>query len=248
VRPGGLEIGQDLAAEAVLAHAGHGALHAGLISRPPDAGGIDHEAARLSVLEEGGIEERLQRIRPLDDRLRVIGNQDAEDAQEIGPGRLAGLDRRLGRLPEDRIDEAVAREHHGEDPRPKAPAPPGRIGGEVRHPAGVELDLLAGAAVGDRNRRGGVPEAELGDREAPEGRVADLDALAPEQLPDLGQPPAGLEVRLNDRALGGTLGPAVAMRATGARLNPLDDGGEHPFIESVGPPPRRKPPAHAAVT
>ncbi len=131
----------------------------------------------------------------------------------------------------------MAREHRGEDPRPEAPAPAaGGIRREVRHPAGVELDLLAGAAVGDRNRRGGgVPEAELGDREAPEGRVADLDALAPEELPDLGQPPAGLKVRLNDRAMGGTLGPAVAMGAAGAGLDRPDDRGEQPVVECPGP-------------
>jgi hypothetical protein len=53
VRPGGLEIHQDLAGEAVLAYAGHGPLHAGLVPRPAHARGIDHEDARLGVLEEG---------------------------------------------------------------------------------------------------------------------------------------------------------------------------------------------------
>lgn len=228
------QIREDLAGEAVLTDGGHSALHAGLVPGAPHAGGIDDEAPRLGVLEEGLIEVRLQGIGLLDDRLRVIGDQDPEDAVEEGPRRLARLDRRLRRLPQHRVDEAVAREDRREDPRPEAPAPARGIGRQVRHPAGVELDLFAGGAVGDRDRRGGPSEAQLGDREAPEGGVADVHALAPEELADLGQASARLEVRLNDGAIGGTLRPAVAMRPAGTRLDRTHGGGEQAVVEGVG--------------
>jgi hypothetical protein len=71
------EVSQDLAAEAVLAHAG--SLDAPHIAGPADAGGIDEEAPRLGVLEEGRGEMGFQRVRTVDDRLGVIGDQDAED-------------------------------------------------------------------------------------------------------------------------------------------------------------------------
>src|SRR2546422_5302246 len=126
-----VEIGHDLSAEAVFAYAGHGPFHTGLVPGAAHAGGVDDEAAGLGVLEEGRIEPRLQRVRALDDRFRVVGDQDAEDPVKERPGGLAGLDRRLGRLAEDWVDEAVAREDRGEDPRAEAPTPAGRIRGHV---------------------------------------------------------------------------------------------------------------------
>lgn len=73
------EVGQHLASEAVLAHAGHGALDAPFVAGPAHAGGIDDEAARLGVLQEGRVEAGLQRIRVLDDRLGVVRDEGAED-------------------------------------------------------------------------------------------------------------------------------------------------------------------------
>jgi hypothetical protein len=73
---------------------------------------------------------------------------------------------------------------------------------QERHPAGVELDLVSGRAVGDRNCGRGLAEVELGDREASEGRVADLDPLAPEELAHLRGPDALAQEALNEVALG----------------------------------------------
>ncbi len=152
------EILEAFTTEAGVAHAGHGPLHARRVPGAADAGGVDHEAAGLGVLEEGRVAAGLEGIRPRDDRLGVVGDEDAEDPLEEGPGRLAGLDRRLGRLVEDRVDEPVAGEDGGEDPRPEAPAPAVGVRRERGHPTGVELDLLAGAALGHRDRRARSPK------------------------------------------------------------------------------------------
>jgi len=59
-------------------------------------------------------------------------------------------------VPFDRPHEAVARADRGEDPGPEAAPLAEEIRREERHPAGVELDLLAGAAVGDGYARRGA--------------------------------------------------------------------------------------------
>jgi hypothetical protein len=43
---------------------------------------VDDEAAGLRVLQEGGRQPGLEGIGRLDDRLRIVGDQDAEDALE----------------------------------------------------------------------------------------------------------------------------------------------------------------------
>ena len=103
----------------------------------------------------------------------------------------------------------------------------------MRHPARVELDLFARPAVGhgDRGRR--PAEAELGDREAPEGRVADLDPLASEELAQLREPDALAEEALDDGALGRAVAPAVAPGPAQVRLHPADDGGDQAVIQRL---------------
>jgi hypothetical protein len=228
------EIEQHLPGEAIVADGRHGALHAGFVPRLPHAGGVDHEAARLGVLQKGGGEPRLEGIRALDDRLRVVGDQDAEDAMEECPGGLAGLDCGVGGLAPDGVDEPVAGQDRGEDPRSEAPAPAQRIGRQVRHPARVELDLFPGPAVREQNRRRGAPPVELLQREAPQRGVTDQHALAPEQLTDLGEPHVTAQVPLDDVAVGRARGPAVAMGAPRARLHDADLRGEQAVIQLIG--------------
>ena len=228
------KIEHHLPAEAVVADGRHGALHAGLVPRAPHARGVDDEAARLGVLQEGGGEPRLEGIRALDDRLRVVGDQDAEDAVEERPGGFTGLDRRLGGFAEHRVDEPVAGQNRREDPRPEAPTSALRVGRQMRHPAGVELDLLARATVGEWDRRRGTPPAELLQGEAPQRGVTDRHALAPEQRADLGQPHVGAHEPLDDPAVGRARGPAVAMGAPRARLDGADDRGEQAVVQCVG--------------
>jgi len=227
------EIEHHLPAEAVVADGRDGALHAGLVPRAPHARGVDDEAARLGVLQKGGGEPRLEGIRALDNRLRVVGDQDAEDAVEERPGGFTGLDRRLGGFAEHGEDEPVAGQNRREDPGPEAPAPAQRVGCHVRHPARVELDLLAGATVSERDCWRGAPPAELLQSEAPQRGVTDHHALAPEQLADLGQPHVGAQVPLDDAAVGRAGGPALAMRAR-ARLDGADDRGEQAVVQLVG--------------
>jgi hypothetical protein len=95
-----------------------------------------------------------------------VRDQDAERALEKRPGRFAGLDRRLGGFAEHRVDEPVAGQDRGEDPRAEAPTPALRVGGQVRHPAGVELDLLAGAEVRERDRHRGAARRPPAERPA----------------------------------------------------------------------------------
>jgi hypothetical protein len=235
------EVGHHLAGEAVVADAGHGPFHAGLVPRVAHAGGVDDEAARLRVFEEGGRQPGLQGIRPLDDRLGVIGDQDAEDPLVERPGGLARLDRRLGGFPEHRVDEPVAGEDGGEDPGAEAPAAARGVGRQVRHPAGVELDFLPGTAIGERDRRRGAPPAEFSQGEAPEHGIADQHPLASEQLADLGQPYLGPQVPRDDVPLGRAHGPAVAMRPPRPRLDGADDRGEQAIVQLVGTGGRRQP-------
>jgi len=80
----------------------------------------------------------------------------------------------------------------------------GVVSPQPADPAGVELRLLPKAAVGDRNRRRTTAEAELLDREAVQRGVADVHLAALQQPPDLRQPYAMAEVRLDDTTLGST--------------------------------------------
>src|SRR5439155_16724899 len=120
----------------------------GLVAGVPGAVGIDLESASLGVLEEGAGDAGLERIRILNDRLGVVGDQGAEHPAVELPGRLAGLDGARGGLREAWVDEAVARHPGGEDPGAQAPALTPQVGLEVPHPAGVDLELVAGLAVG----------------------------------------------------------------------------------------------------
>jgi hypothetical protein len=44
-----------------------------------DPGGIDHEAPRLGVFEEGWIDQWIERVVPCYDRIAVVGHKDPED-------------------------------------------------------------------------------------------------------------------------------------------------------------------------
>ena len=83
------------------------------------------------------------------------------------------------------------------------------VGYDRRQPSGVELKLLARCAVGDRHRRCLAPEAELLGREAMKRAVRDRHALPPEELTDLRQFHAGLELLLDECALGFAPLPAL---------------------------------------
>ena len=116
VGAGHLQVLQVLAGEAVIADVAHAALAARLVAGVAGAGGIDLEATRLGVLEEGAVDPRLERVGVLDHRLGAIRDQGAEHSAVELPGRLAGLDGARRGLRKAGVDEAVARHIGGEDP------------------------------------------------------------------------------------------------------------------------------------
>src|SRR5690606_15208010 len=127
---------QRLAGEAVIAHVRYGTLDTSLVAGLPNSGWIDDEAARLRVLEERLVDQRMERVGVLDDRFGVIRQQHAEHAAEELPRLLAGLNRALCRLLEARPYEAVTREDGGEDPRSKASSLAERVRLQIPHPSG----------------------------------------------------------------------------------------------------------------
>ena len=204
---------QDFAGKAVVADAGHGAFDASFIAGMPHAGGIDVEVARLRVFEKGGRDARRERVGCDDDRLRVIRNEDLEDAAKKLPRRFARFDGAGRRFLEGGIDEAVARAHRREDPGAKPPA--FALGqGEPADPARIDLHFLARLAIQHRDRRRGLAKLQLEDREPMQRRIRDLDAVAHEQLPDLREPHAVAEPALDGRALLDARRPAVAPGTT----------------------------------
>ena len=118
------------------------------------------------------------------------------------------------RLLERGIDKAMARADRRKDPGAEAlPAQQG--GGQPADPAGIDLQLLPGLAIGDGNRRGGLAKVQLDHGEAMERRIRNVDALPDEQLPNLGQPQPVAEPPLDGRAL--RLAGAPSRRRAGAR-------------------------------
>src|SRR4051812_15405591 len=87
------------------------------------------------------------------------------------PTRPRTPHRRLSALRPARVDELVARYARRENPRAELATPPVLIRLGQRHPTRVDVDLLAGLAVSDRDRRTTLAEAELGDREPVQRRV-----------------------------------------------------------------------------
>ena len=160
------------------------------------------EAARLCVLEKLVDDARLDRIGGVHDRLGAIRDNDAEHPVVELPRDFARLDRRLCALRPARIDEPVARYVRREDPRPELATPAMLVGLEQRHPARVDVDLLAGFAVGDRDRWTTLTEAELGDREPMQRRVRHVDAAPVQQSPDLREPDPGRDQLLDRVMLG----------------------------------------------
>ena len=139
----------------------------------------DEETPMLRVLLEGDVDHRVERVGDVHDRLGIVGDDDPEDSTKIFPGDLARLDGVGGLLREDRVYEAVALTVFA--------------GFQRSHPAGIELELLAGAAVGGRDGESAFTEPKFRDGEAVQGRVTDVDSLPQKKLAPLGQPDAILD-------------------------------------------------------
>ncbi len=83
----------------------------------------------------------------------------------------------------DSVDSHLNRHRGVRDPGAEATAFAVLVGLEQGHPPGVDVDLLAGLAVGDREGRSTLAEPELGHREPVQRRVRDVDAFAMQEPP-----------------------------------------------------------------
>jgi hypothetical protein len=172
------ETGELLAGLKRAAHERHHALHARPVGGLSHPGRIDEEPARLGVLQERGVDPRIERIRLIEDRLQIVGDDHSEDAVQEGPGRLAALDDILEGLTERRPHEHVARDHRSEDQRPHRP-PPARLRIEHQpHPAEVDLQLLTRLPVDHRHRGRLPPVAQLLRTQPVQRPVGPLDTAA----------------------------------------------------------------------
>lgn len=135
---------------------------------------------RLCVLEKRRRDAGRQRVGGEDDRLRVIRNQNHEDAAEKFPGGFTRFDGAGGGFLEGGVDEAVPRAHRRQDPGAK-PSPFSLRQRESAHPARIELQLLARLAIEHRNGRRRLPKLQLEDREAVQGGIRDLNTLPDER-------------------------------------------------------------------
>jgi hypothetical protein len=208
---GVVEIAKLFTAKAIVPDGRDGALDASLVLGMAHACRVDVKAAGLRVFQEGRVDRGLKGIGVLDDRLRVVGNDYAEDAAVERPGRFAGFDRLRRRFRETRIDEAQTRHARREDPRPHSSASTLGIGLKQDHPTRIELDFVPGLAVGDGDRRRGPTEVELRDSETVQSGVRNRNTLSNQQAPNLGKPDASIEEFLDRRALSNGQGPAVAV-------------------------------------
>ena len=138
------EVDEGLSGEEVVLHVVDDAFDSWLVGRGGHPGGVDDEAPRLGVLDEGVVEPRRGVLGLGDDRLHVVGNDDGEHPAEVAPGRLEAPDDLFGGLEERRPDELVAAEAGRED-EPVADPPPLPVGNEPEA-SEVDLELVVPAA------------------------------------------------------------------------------------------------------
>jgi hypothetical protein len=99
----------------------------------------------------------------------------------------------------------------------------------------VDLELVPGLAVIDRNGLAAIAETELRDAEAMQGPVRHDDTAPAQQNLDLRQAPVVLELRLDECSLAVELGPTVAVpsRSSGTQL--LNDCADYLFTDPTQP-------------
>lgn len=125
-----IDVGEGLAAEPALPNEAHLILDARLVLGAPRPCGIDEEAPRLGVLEEGGIDDRVLSIGFEDRRLEVIDDGSGHDPTEVLPSSVESGDDRTELLVEGGMDELVSavRERHDQGPdRAALPSEPPRV-------------------------------------------------------------------------------------------------------------------------
>lgn len=116
------EVAEGLAGPEAPAHVGHGALDPRLVGRGGHPGGVDHEPARLGVLDERVGQPRRDRVRLGHDGPEVVGDSPRGRRRRRTPGGLAAGDHHLGGLRVGQPHEHAPGEHRGEDQHLDHPA------------------------------------------------------------------------------------------------------------------------------
>jgi hypothetical protein len=182
-----MDVGEGLAAEPALPNEAHLILDARLVLGAPRPCGIDEEAPRLGVLEEGGIDDRVLSIGFEDRRLEVIDDGSGHDPTEVLPSSVESGDDRTELLVEGGMDELVSAVRERHDQGPDRAALPSDGIGPLGHLAEVDLRLLAGGWIVESDGGLLLSRSQLAVNESSKGRVADLDASPLKQCVDLGE-------------------------------------------------------------
>jgi hypothetical protein len=95
--------------------------------------------------------------------------------------------------------------------------------GQPADPSRIDLQLVTGLAIEDRDRRRRLPKLQLQDREAVQGRIRDQHALPREQLANLREPHPITKLASDRRALLDTAGPSIAARPTAGGMQREQD-------------------------
>jgi hypothetical protein len=179
------QVGERLPGPEVAAHVLHRPLHPGLVLRGADPGRVGSEPGVLGVVQPARRQLRVDRVRPGDDRLEVVGDQDLEHPTEERPRRLTPSDHRDQRLGVGQPHEHVPRHDRREDQRVHPP-PLARVGvHDEPHLGEVDLALHPRLTVIDPHRGPRSPEPAARHHEPVQGAVRHHATLPSQQLSDL---------------------------------------------------------------
>ena len=185
--PGLFQAGESLPSETTLPAVADAPLYAWLVGWPPHPSRVQDEAARLGILQKGGIEAGRDRVQLDHDRSHAVRDHDPEDAAEEGPGLFETLNHRRQRLFEAEPAEHVAAVASGKDEPPTEPPTLATQVEEQAHPTEVDLQFGAWLPVHHPDRVLLAARAQLLNTEAVQSPVGHADSPTHQQAVDLGQ-------------------------------------------------------------
>ncbi|MDQ6945550.1 MAG: hypothetical protein M3256_04595 [Actinomycetota bacterium] len=227
----GADVGEVLAREPALGTEGDYPFDPGLVPWAPHPTGVNHEAPGLRVLQESRVEKWVGWVRLQDDGLEVVDDGHPEYAAEEDPGLFEAFDDLLQGLAEGRPAELMPAEPGRED---EALGDAARLAltDQSKAPE-IDLQFVAGLAVGDRDGSAAIAEAQLGDAEAMQRPVWHHQAPTAEQCLDLGQTEPVIQPLLHECALTVELGPALPVPDTSSGPQLRDHRAHHLFADRV---------------
>ena len=205
-----------------------------------DPGRVHHEPSGLCVLDEGLVQPGLERVRVVDDRLGVVGDQHPEHPAEERPRRLATGDHGLSRLAVRQPHELVAGEARGEHQGVHDPHPTRRRVGNQAHLPEVQLALRTGLTIGDPDRRSltAGAAAHLGDVALHRAQRAD-GPFPGEQLVDLHGRQVPLDPPRDPVVMGAHHPPRLSVAVGAVRADRLHHLPDHLVAQLGVTTPRR---------